>query len=42
MERALELTLGAGRRPLAREAVHLATDPALGPGRFCRYEAEWS
>ena len=42
MERALELTLGAGRRPVASEAVHLATDPALGPGRFCRYEAEWS
>lgn len=42
MERALELTLGASRSPVARETAHLATDPALGPGRFCRYEAEWS
>ena len=42
MERALELTLGAGPRPVIRETAHLATDLALGPGRFCRYEAEWS
>jgi hypothetical protein len=41
MERALELTLGAGTRPAIREEAHLAKDPAVGPHPFCRYLAEW-
>jgi hypothetical protein len=41
IERALELTLGRGASPVIREPAHLATDPALGGVRFCRYESEW-
>jgi hypothetical protein len=41
MERALELTLGQGKRAVAYEGVHLHQDAAVSPHRFCRYVAEW-
>jgi len=42
MERALELTRGAGSEPTIREELHLALDPAVSPHRFCRFVADWS
>lgn len=42
MERALELTRGAGSRASIREERHLAEDPAVTPHRFCRFVADWS
>jgi hypothetical protein len=41
IERALEITLGTGARPHIHEEVHLHTDGAVSPQRFCRYVAEW-
>jgi hypothetical protein len=41
IERALELTLGAGSRPVIREEAHLKSDPAVAPAAFCLYVAEW-
>lgn len=41
MERALELTRGAGSQPTIREQLHLAEDPEVSPHRFCRFVADW-
>ncbi len=41
IERALELTLGAGARPVIHEESHLARDPAVSPHPYCLYVAEW-
>jgi hypothetical protein len=41
IERALELTLGAGGHPTIHEEAHLARDPAVSPHPYCLYLAEW-
>jgi hypothetical protein len=41
IERALELTLGAGGHPTIHEEAHLTRDPAVSPHAYCLYVAEW-
>jgi hypothetical protein len=41
IERALELTLGSGTRPIIKESAHLVREPLVSPHLFCRYEARW-
>lgn len=41
IERACELTLGPDARPTIHEEVHLGTDEAVSPHRFCRFRARW-
>jgi hypothetical protein len=42
IERALELTLGAERKPHIHESGHVTTDSGLTPHSFCRFVAEWN
>jgi hypothetical protein len=41
IERAFELTLGAGTRPRIQEQAHEHLDPSVSPNRFCRFTADW-
>jgi hypothetical protein len=41
MERALDITLGAGARPVIVEEAHVLRDPAVCELPFCRFVAEW-
>jgi len=42
IERALELTLGADKRPHIHETGHCARDASLSAHTFCRFVADWS
>jgi hypothetical protein len=41
IERAFELTLGAGLQPDIRETHHRGFDPGVSQSLFCRFEARW-